>query len=80
LAASRLAKTRADTADLLVITVQHLPEGVYLATSEDLPGLIVETKTREDAIIEAQQVAFDLLDLAGKGKRRNRRLAFVFND
>lgn len=47
------------------IDVHRLPEGVYLATSEDLPGLIVETATREEAIDLARDLALELVDLNG---------------
>lgn len=44
------------------INVERLPEGVYLATSHDVPGLTVETETREEAQRIAPEVALDLIE------------------
>lgn len=43
-----------------MIVVEPLPEGVWLATSPDVPGLIVEMSTRDEAIEAAQELAFEL--------------------
>lgn len=45
----------------ITVTVRRLPEGVWLATSDDLPGLIVETGTREEAIDLSPELASELL-------------------
>ena len=44
------------------ILVQQLPEGVYLGTSEKIPGLTVECDTAEETAAAAQEVAIDLLE------------------
>ncbi len=44
------------------ILVQRLPEGIYLGTSETIPGLIVECETAEETASAAQDVAIDLLE------------------
>lgn len=44
------------------IHVERLPEGVFLATSADVPGLTVEPDTREEAMRIAPQVALDLIE------------------
>jgi hypothetical protein len=44
------------------ILVQRLPEGVYLGTSEEVPGLTVECDTAEETAVAAQDVAIDLLE------------------
>ena len=44
------------------ITVEHLPEGVYLGTSEQVPGLTVECDTPEKTAQAAKDVALDLLE------------------
>ncbi len=44
------------------IHVQRLPEGVYLATSPDVPGLTVEAETREAVQRIASDVAVDLME------------------
>jgi predicted RNase H-like HicB family nuclease len=44
------------------IVIERLPEGVYLATSEQVPGLTVECDTPEETARAAQKVALDLLE------------------
>ena len=65
---------------VLTIRVRQLPEGVYLATSEDLPGLIVETDTRDQIVGEARLVTAELLELDGHERPRSSRLSFIFDD
>jgi predicted RNase H-like HicB family nuclease len=50
-----------DSVGTITVVVRRLPEGVWLATSDDLPGLIVETDTREEAINLSRELAFELL-------------------
>lgn len=45
------------------ILVQRLPEGVYLGTSEEIPGLTVECDTAEETAEAAKDVALDLLEM-----------------
>ena len=47
---------------VITIRVEKLPEGVWLATSDRLDGLIVETRSREEAIDLARNLAEDLLE------------------
>jgi predicted RNase H-like HicB family nuclease len=56
----------------ITVTVRRLPEGLWLATSDDLPGLIVETETREEAIDLSPELALELLP------SRTDRPKFVF--
>ena len=61
--------------------VRQLPEGVWLATSEDVPGLIVEADTRDEAIDLARSLALDLLELDGQLVDRNQQhFAFALQD
>ena len=63
----------------IVITVRRLPEGVFLATSDDLPGLIVETETRDEVIVLARDLAVELLELEGQRPSAGKpRFAFIF--
>jgi predicted RNase H-like HicB family nuclease len=63
----------------ITITVRRLPEGVYLATSDDLPGLTVECETREQLIDEAREVAVALMRAGGQElDAPMQRFAFVF--
>jgi predicted RNase H-like HicB family nuclease len=44
------------------IHVEQLPEGVYLATSEDLPGLVAQGRTVAEALDIARDVARKLIE------------------
>ncbi len=46
----------------LRIHIEQLPEGVYLATSEDLPGLVAQGKTVSETLEIARDVARKLLE------------------
>ncbi|HWM90689.1 MAG TPA: type II toxin-antitoxin system HicB family antitoxin [Thermoanaerobaculia bacterium] len=43
------------------LEVEHLPEGLYLGTSPDLPGLIVQGGTVQEVLSLAPDVAHDLI-------------------
>ncbi len=62
------------------IHVQQLPEGVYLATSRDVPGLTVEAGTREEAQRIAPEVALDLIEEERGGALAERpKFTFIFD-
>jgi predicted RNase H-like HicB family nuclease len=61
-----------DSALTITVVVRRLPEGVWLATSDDLPGLIVETETREEAIDLSPELALELLNENGERSDRAR--------
>jgi len=44
------------------IQIERLPEGVYLATSEDLPGLVAQGRTVAEALEIARDVARRLIE------------------
>jgi antitoxin HicB len=46
---------------LLAIQIEALPEGGFLATSEDLPGLVAQGRTAAEALEIAQDVARKLI-------------------
>lgn len=48
--------------DHIALSIRRLPEGVYLATSEDVPGLTVEGETREETEAAARLVVIELLE------------------
>ena len=52
---------------LINIRIEKLPEGVYLATSDDLPGLVAQGRTVAETIEIARDVARILLEEAGTG-------------
>ena len=44
------------------IQIEHLPEGLYLATSEELPGLVAQGRTIAEALEIARDVARKLIE------------------
>ncbi len=47
---------------VLKVHIEKLPEGVYLATSEDVPGLVAQGRTVLETIEIARDVARKLLE------------------
>jgi antitoxin HicB len=47
---------------LIRLQIEALPEGVYLATSDDLPGLLAQGRTLAETIEIAQDVARKLIE------------------
>ena len=45
--------------------IEHLPEGVYLATSDDVPGLVVQGRTIAETLEIARDVAKKLIEETG---------------
>jgi hypothetical protein len=62
---------------LVTITVRQLPEGVWLSTSDQMPGLVVETDTRDEAIDASQEVALEIISETALGGFA-KKFAFVF--
>ncbi len=46
---------------LLAIHIEELPEGGFLATSDDLPGLVAQGRTVAETLEIAQDVAHKLI-------------------
>jgi predicted RNase H-like HicB family nuclease len=44
------------------IQIEELPEGLFLATSEELPGLVAQGRTVAEALDIARDVARKLID------------------
>ena len=53
---------------LLNIHVQKLPEGVYLATSNELPGLVAQGRTVTETLEIARDVARKLIEAKSERK------------
>lgn len=45
----------------ITLEIQALPEGPYLATSPELPGLVVQGESVEEVLELAPEVAHDLI-------------------
>ena len=48
--------------NIAVLHIERLPEGVYLATSDDIPGLIAQGRTVAETLEIARDVARKLLE------------------
>jgi predicted RNase H-like HicB family nuclease len=48
--------------DHVALSIRRLPEGVYLATSDDVPGLTVECATLEETEAAARAIAVELIE------------------
>ena len=46
----------------ILIQVEELPEGVFLATSDELPGLVAQGRTVAEALDIARDVARKLIE------------------
>lgn len=47
---------------IVKLHIERLPEGVYLATSDDLPGLVAQGRTVSETLEIARDVARKLLE------------------
>jgi len=45
----------------ITLEIEHLPEGPYLGTSPDLPGLVVQADSIQEVLQLAPDVAHDLI-------------------
>jgi len=65
----------------VTIRVKQLPEGVFLATSEEVPGLTVECgDTRDEIIATAPEIALELLEIeAGHPLPQRPLVTFAFD-
>jgi hypothetical protein len=64
----------------VTIRVKQLPEGVFLATSEGVPGLTVECDTRDEIIAAAPEIAVELLEIeAGRPLKPRPVVTFTFD-
>ena len=50
---------------IVKLHIEKLPEGVYLATSDDVPGLIAQGRTVTETIEIARDVAKKLIEARG---------------
>jgi predicted RNase H-like HicB family nuclease len=50
---------------VITLHIEKLPEGVYLATSDDVRGLVAQGRTIQEAIEIARDVAKKLIEMQG---------------
>jgi predicted RNase H-like HicB family nuclease len=64
----------------VTIRVRQLPEGIFLAASDDVPGLAVECETRDEIITTAPEIALELLEIeAGRPLKPRPVVTFTFD-
>lgn len=61
---------------IINIHIEKLPEGVYLATSDDVPGLIAQGRTATEALEIARDVARKLIEARAQ-RSENLKLAAI---
>jgi predicted RNase H-like HicB family nuclease len=57
---------------MIDIQIEYLPEGVYLATSKDVQGLVAQGRTIWETVEIARDVAKKLLDARHKRTAKNK--------
>ena len=68
---SELPQTGITMEQIAHIRIKKLPEGVYLATSEDIPGLIAQGRTVSETVEIARDVARKLIKARGERSWRS---------
>lgn len=61
---------------IINIHVEKLPEGVYLATSDDIPGLVAQGRTVTEAMEIARDVARKILEAQAE-RQKNTKLPVI---
>jgi len=61
------------------IQIEALPEGVYLATSDELPGLVAQGRTVAESLDNARDVARKLIE-ARRERKGDISLPTAWND
>jgi len=56
---------------MIKLHIEHLPEGVYLATSEEVQGLVAQGRTVWETLEIARDVARKLLEESGDMDERH---------
>lgn len=51
---------------IITVHIEKLPEGVYLATSDDVQGLVAQGRTAAEALEIARDVARRLIEARGE--------------
>ena len=48
---------------IINLNIERLPEGVWLATSDDVQGLVVQADNLTDLVAWSREIAHDLIEL-----------------
>jgi predicted RNase H-like HicB family nuclease len=57
---------------IISVHIEKLPEGVYLATSEDVPGLVAQGRTVTETLEIARDVAKKLIEAKAERSKMTR--------
>ena len=57
--------------NIINIHIEKLPEGIYLATSEDIQGLVAQGRTVTETIEIARDIAKKLLEAQSESGKKN---------
>ena len=65
--------------EIVNLHIEKLPEGVYLATSDDMPGLVAQGRTIQETLEIARDVAMKLLEARAErvGVKRTGRVKLL---
>jgi predicted RNase H-like HicB family nuclease len=62
---------------IINIHIEKLPEGVYLATSHDVPGLVAQGRTVTETMEIARDVARKILESQAEKLKKNLELPVI---
>jgi predicted RNase H-like HicB family nuclease len=60
--------------NIINIHIEKLPEGLYLATSEDIQGLVAQGRTVTETIEIARDIAKKLLEAQSESGKENENI------
>jgi predicted RNase H-like HicB family nuclease len=61
---------------IITIHIEKLPEGVYLATSNDIQGLVAQGRTIWETLEIARDVAHKFLEVQEEGRKKPKISAY----
>jgi predicted RNase H-like HicB family nuclease len=64
----------------ITLDVEHLPEGPYLGTSPELPGLVIQGDSVQEVLSLAPSVAHDLIAVMVETEQRDAAERFAALD
>jgi len=72
---SKIHQARVTMEQIATLHIEKLPEGFYLATSDDIPGLVAQGRTIAETLEIARDIAKKLLE-----SRQERQTPIQLND
>jgi len=72
---SKIQKSNGELMESIInVHIEKLPEGIYLATSEDIQGLVAQGRTVTETIEIARDVAKKLIEAQAKESNKELKL------